>query len=515
MDINTLKEYVRLNKKRLSPDAEDCSDPALYKSFADTAHEMRTLNHKVKQFYYETIKNGEGEFRFGDITIVSFLFMSIPLLLAAPGIGESIFGNQAGAAIGYFLTFAIMAVRIFLQAFAPQFRVATAGNFLRITLLVICGYLQIFKQQTFFGTVGIWVFVYIIFGALITLFLRSFDIKRVKEHKAQYNEYSETIEKLDALSAKCEPMYNKLADKADAVMDNFIKTNKLNITPTKRWVWFKFRRETDNHLSGNTATVDFKKPFDEKRDFRESEFDNSDEFYYKDSADAFYKDKNGQRSLKKGGVIAEHRMVWENTYINSQQFGWTDLTGQEAKTLFDKGKIYPYYGMEIPEFLPELKYSFFRHYYDLTIETTEHLTQTVSVECHSKAQDEFLAKASSIESENHYYEATRSNDPHIIQAAAEYEAKKQEIYDSLHGYEEKTIDYPPKTTTKSKKAEEIGGLLIFTPDGELVGAYAADTEQSLELVRNEIKKYTDFVPNIYSQPFGYSQTQAMRKEYFD
>ena len=93
-----------------------------------------------------------------------------------------------------------------------------------------------------------------------------------------------------------------------------------------------------------------------------------------------------------------------------------------------------------------------------------------------------------------------------------YEKKKKELDTAARGSWGGVN--PVTRKTENKKAEEIGGLLIFTPDNELVGVYAGDTEQSLDFVSKEIKKYADFVPNLFSQPFGYTQTQVMRRNYF-
>lgn len=514
MDISTLKEYININRRRLSPNEADCSDPSVYKGFADTVYEIKELHGQVTRFYSETKKGGQESFRFGDVSVCSFLLMSSPMLLAAPKIGEQIFGDQGGAAIGYFLTLAILIVRIFLQGFVSHFRVASVGQLLRIALLVVCGYLHIFKQATFFGTTGIWVFVYIIFGSLITLFIRSFDIKRVKVHQAEFAEFSKKVDKLEALSAGSVHMYNKLADKAEAVLEGFIKNKGLNITPTKRSVWFSFERDPDNLMWGNKATVAFKAPFEEKReqklshrDFRDSTDEHGRGFYKE-----IYRGTVIRGELQRAGTLEEDELVTVQIYINSQEFGWADISGQEAKKLLDEGKIYPYYGMEIPEFLPQLRYCFFRHYYDITIVTDTDTTGVESVPVHSKAQDEFLRKTNINETLYHYDEARKSDDLYTKQRVEKYEEEKAAVYRSLCDYEEKTFHHHNKKS-ENQKAKEIGGLLVFAPDGELVGVYAGDTEQSLDFVSKEIKKYTAFVPNIYSQPFGYTQMQAMRRTY--
>lgn len=518
LDISTLKEYVRLNNRRLSPSVTDCSDPALYKEFADTTREIEELHHKVSRFYSETLKGGQERFRFGDVTVTAFLLMCIPLLLSYI-IGEHVFGSQAGAAFGYIVTLIILVVRIYLQGFASHFRVATVGHFLRIVLLLVCAYFHVFKQATFFGTTGIWIFVYIILSTLITLFIRSFDIKRVKEHQAEFAEYLETIDVLDELLNKCETLYGSIGDKAEADLKDFIKANNLHITPTMRSVWFRFKRDPDSYPLGNNATVDFKAPFEENSDFKTYGSDNRDDkdeygrgFYEEDNP---YKSFGIRGKLQRGGVLERSESVTVQTYINSQDFGWVDLSERAAKKLLDERKVYPYYGMEIPEFLPELKYSFFRHYYDITIKT---ITDTIRVESvpsskESEAQKAFRQECGFEEAVHHYYDIQRSKDSDVQRKVAEYEDKKWAKYEALCDYEEKTF-YSHDEKSENKKADEIGGLLVFTPDGDLVGVYAGDTVQSLEFVSEEIKKHTDFVPNVYSQPFGYSQTQEMRKQIF-
>ncbi len=518
MDISTLKEYVRLNNRRLSPAITDCSDPTLYREFANTAREIEGLHHKVSHFFSETQKGGQERFRFGDVTITAFLLMCIPLLLGYI-IGEHLFSHQAGAAFGYIVTLIILVVRIYLQGFASHFRVATVGHFLRIVLLLVCAYLHVFKQVTFFGTTGIWVFIYIIISSLITLFIRSFDIKRVKEHQAEFAEYLETIDKLDELLNKCETLYVSIGDKAEGDLKDFIKANNLHITPSIRNVWFRFKRDPVSYPSGNNATVDFKAPFEEKTDFKT---DNHDYRDYKDeNGRGFYEEDNPYKSLgirgklRKEGVLSLSKDVTVQTYINSQDFGWVDLSERAAKKLLDEGKIYPYYGMEIPEFLPELKYSFFRHYYDITIKT---ITDTIKVESvpslvESKKQKEFRQERAFEEARHHYEDIKGNAPPHLQEKIIKYEESKEKTYKSLADFEEKT-SYFHDEKSENKKADEIGGMLVFTPDGELVGVYAGDTVQSLEFVSKEIKKHTNFVPSIYSQPFGYSQIQEMRNRYF-
>ncbi len=507
MDISTLKEYVRLNNRRFSPTITDCSDPALYKEFADTAREINELNYQVNRFHSQTMTGGQERFRFGDVTVTAFLLMCIPLLLGYI-IGEHVFDNQAGAAFGYIITLMILVVRIYLQGFASHFRVATVGHFLRIVLLLVCAYFHVFKQATFFGTTGIWVFVYIILSTLITLFIRSFDIKRVKEHQAKFAEYLETIDKLDELLNKCETLYGGIGDKAEAQLKDFIKTNKLHVTPSTRNVWFRFMRDPNSQPLGNTATVKFDIPFEENTDFKT--YSNN----YRDNKDNY--NPYSENALQGAGVLEKSQFVTVQTYINSQEFGWVDLSERAAKKLLDEGKIYPYFGMKIPEFLPELKYSFFRHYYDLTIKTITDTTEVKSVPSskESEAQKAFRIESGFEEAVHHYYDIQRSKDYDVQKKVAEYEDKKRAKYESLCDYEEKTFVYHNEKS-ENKKADEIGGLLVFTPDGELVGVYAGDTEQSLEFISNEIKKYTNFVPNVYSQPFGYTQTQVMRRKYFN
>ena len=530
LDISTLKEFVRLNNRRLSPTATDCSDPAVYKEFADTAHEIKELNYQINRFHSETMKGGQERFRFGDVSVVSFLLMSSPMLLAAPGIGEQIFGNQGGCAIGYFLTLAILMVRIFLQGFVSHFRVATVGHFLRIALLVICGYLHLFKQATFFGTTGIWVFIYIILGSLITLFIRSFDIKRVKEHQAEYNAFLKTIDRLDSLSSKCVQMYNKLADKSEIALENFIKANNLHIALTKRSVWFRFERNPDKKLEGNPATVDFKAPFkngEQTSCVRKMQFD------FDEWANMFIKKERKpeakcgfpvdacDRALLSANILPENAQfhdkdlnITEGIVVNSQQFGWEPSDCATILKLVRDKKVFPYYGMEIPEFSSELKYHIFRHQYDITKFKTYHANYMFLLRVETAEERKFINDTFWEEFFVGYETFKRENiEPKWEEKIEEYESWKEGTAARLSDYNSEYIPYS-HTETENLSGDEIAAVFIYTQDNTLVGAYAADNVQSLEFVGNEIKEYTDFVPNIYSQPFGYTQTQVMRRRYF-
>lgn len=544
LDIGTLKEFVRLNNRRLSPAITDCSDPAVYKEFSNAIWEIKEKHTCVKKFYYETINGDKEKARFKDISVSSFLLMCIPLLLATPTMGDKMLGGAFGAAVGYFLTLALMIVRTFLQGFASHNRVSPIGNALRIILLIVFGYFHVFGQTTFFGTTGIWVFAYVLCGTAITVLVRFFDKSRIEKSQRDYLDTQKNIDSISALNDKCIQLYDKLSDKATDDLQNFMKQKNIRLVPTKRKEWFSFDRTFDKHGSfilpyGNSVSVDFFQQFVAKTETSEksknflvssSRITSSDNIVRGDYSTTEKKtfsawiDKDPCDEDFLRNFISENDMNIESkdskitveTVINSQEFGWQDTSASEVEQLVSSGRIYPYFGMELPEFSSELKYRIFKHQFDVTVNTTYNNFYVFQQRYDSKEQIKFDADIAFTEALHNYDKIRSSNNSFWLEEKiSQYEEMKEKAREDVGSVYVPVCKAHEYTITENKRGNEIGGILVFTPDGSIVAAYASDNQQSLDFIRTELKKYSSFVPNVYSQPFGYTQIQEMRRKYLN
>ena len=201
--------------------------------------------------------------------------------------------------------------------------------------------------------------------------------------------------------------------------------------------------------------------------------------------------------------------------ISSQLcFEISNTSASYVERLVSSEKIYPYFGLEIPEFPNELKYRIFRHRFDVTINTTYNNFYVFQQRYDSKEQIKFDVDTAFTEALHNYDKIRTASNPFWIEEKiSQYEEMKEAAREDVGSVYVPVCKAHECITTEKKNGDEIGAVFIFTPEGNLVAVYAGDSKQALDFVRTELKKYSSFVPTVYSQPFGFSQIQEMRRKY--
>jgi len=478
MDIATLRKYVRINRRRLAPTAEDCTQEGLMTEFTDNlakikamepiAHEFASENSNDQEKLY---KNEEVSFSSWILSCISYFVIelvpvyslmvkdSVPLqrILSEKLISRASDSIGAAGFLLYILPMACLVVSVVRQMNRNVRGKILAGSFLRGGLILACAYYGGFRNITLFGNTGNWFYVMLFGGLLITFIFRMAENVRIRKNRKRYKEISKRLEQTEVLIDRTVKLLERMGDKREAELRALCP----NIVPSARIPWFNMCRSYDRRWGtfdipkGRTTETDFITPFSTESTSAET--------------------------------TVEHKSWdFDSTlyYTDHQELGYTDISAGEAWDLLKKGKIAPFYNWEIPKFIEGLHYSLLRHRWKFDV-NTYHKSNWI----HEEEVDSFehllfdLARDSEemeIFGESAESYAARCGDAWIQEEVAKYERRKAEARKKIKPDIERSLKTSQNGYSRHYEGDEIGTLLVRTPDGELVGVYCGDTEQSVK-----------------------------------
>ncbi len=440
------------------------------------------MSKSAADFYKKVKRSGKEMISIKETTITTFLLCSLPLILS-----PLVFGiNIAGLIFGYAVTLALLYGRLCLQGFAEHLEVSFFPQLIKALLLAVCFYFQVIRSVSLFGTEYTWILIYVFAGAVVTLLSRIYEGKEAKQGSRYFKDGIENIEKLNRTIRETERLYSALGESSENELRDFIRENALTVSLSPRTPWFGFSRSIDekgNILSPeeNHAKTDFKKPFSESPEL----------------------------------ITSSVSVKYD---IRSQEFGWSNISASDVKALLSRGKISPFFNLELPEFLPELKYKIFKHSFDVTKHTFLDYDIEKNIKADSRAQKEFdsdTALREDIVLGVGKLDKMRYSNNYTTRAAVEhYDKKKARVREEL-GSDYKTYhEFKSSENTEVLRGDEIGAVLIYTPDDELIGAYCSDTRESVEFTSKAVRDLIDFCPyDLLSSPMSKSQIAYAFREY--
>ncbi len=484
MDINTIKEYARLNRRRMMPSVSECSDSNLAYEFKQNLARIRELRKNNIEFANKLAKDGKEMFHVKDTSVTMFLISCLPLLLCLPAISSRIFGDEEflGRIVGYALTAVILFVRPYLQAFITHLEVDDVAHYMRLGLLAICFVMSDIFDIAILGTRYAWVLVFVLGGVGITCIFRAMDKKRFTENNEYFDNGTKEVEELNTLCAQTEKIYAKLFEKEEAELQAFIKENGLRVAPIPRKAWFNtpINRSGKAYSEASMLWVD--------TDFKH-EFENVVDDYDKD----------------------EHHHITYSQEVNSQTFGWKDSNSSEVEGLIKSGKIYPYFGLGLPELSTELNYKLFRHQWDVSVNIRDEVFYEAHIERNDIDLKAFNDKVKEVQDEvfggvfgKALYELGWMGSEGK-ELSDYFDEKVEEVGSKIPEFVEVPAYHNVFNYTKHKVGDEIGTVLAYTPDGELVGVYSGNSTEAIRFTQSNLKDHPELKFTPYSQPVGEAQ----------
>ncbi len=477
----------------MMPTPDECDNGEQVFRFKENLNKMGILHKNSVKFKSEIAKNGKDMFHVRDMSVTMFLISCLPLLLCLPSVSSRIFDNELlGRIVGYAFTAAMLFVRPVFQAFVGHLEVDDVANYMRLGLLAICFALSDIFDIAILGTRYAWVLVFVLGGVGITCIFRLMDKKRFKESNEYYDSGVKEIEELNKLTAESEKIYKDLVLKADTELAEFIKQNGLKATPIQRKPWFIFERAFAGVKYSGVPTLmvdtDFKK-----------EFTNECSDYDKD----------------------EHHHVTYIREVHSQDFGWRESDAVEVKKLIDSGKAYPYFGYGLPEFSPELSYKYFRHQWDVTVSIRydthydeREVENTAEIKAFSEKVKDVQDRVFGGEFGKALYELGWFG-PEGRALVNYFEERVKAVGEEIPG----TVTVPEYNNTytheKNSKGDEVGAVLAYTPDGQLVGVYSGNSTEAIYFTSHIVRKELNLKADVLSQPVGEAQERYYQWLYFD
>lgn len=471
MHIDDLKQYLRINRKRLGPQPEDCSAPEPMEKLEADLNLIRENDKRVPELI-KRIKDDRP--RHFEHPIWFMLLTCLPSLIYLGKIALE-HGWQPMDSLrmpDIQIAWDLGAVFV-LQFCVTLFLLWTQWNFIstiiRLLIVIACGLLGPVFGVTLFGSETTWVAVMILLFFLETLLFRLKSGAEVKSSKKNCRKLMREMDEADQAMEDAVQRFVRLGDLREAEQSAKFPNYPL----PARSSWFDFYRTYDEKHGGvviepqiRNVKTDFGQPFNEETRF------------------------------KKWGPEGGGGYDTSKYTIIEQEFGYSDVSSQMVRELINSQEIVPFFNWGMPFIVDGLQYSIFRHKWDM-FEEMEHVyfykeKETVA----SEAQREFDARCMMEELGefgNTIDEYTWWNGSSELQEARDkYLKRRNECRESLGSIEVTHDRVSHSKEQKRHRGDEIGILTVRAPDGELLGVYCGDSLQSILFTYRTIRKETGF-----------------------
>lgn len=484
MTIGELKRYIEIDRCRLAPSESDCSDPKKYKKVKKDVKTITETDKKARSFSQRWAKN---MFAYHEISLIFYILACLPFLiflLPMKG-GEQIIYQtpEYGITIGrwgwilYIFTCVLLGINAGWRSRTER-NTNYIGIALRYAILIACGYFGGFKCITLFGSEYTWFFVALFGGFAVTFVIRLFDSRRVAIDSKEYDETVAEMNSTAELIKKCSAAFAELGDlRGKELAEQFP-----NIAPTPRQPWFDFKRwyNSKNILLFpvcRSVETDFTSPFTE--------------------SSITTNQSDSERDIDRTTDVT----------IYSQEFGYKDITADEAKHLLSADRIYPFFNLGIPEFVNGLEYKLFRHkwHYVKTVSSKGVLHKTREVESQEQRNFDVSKEGFEYALYKKYGKSIEELRREMPETVAIYEAEMAKHRDRIGTTTEYFDERVNKSYSQESKGDEIGALEIRTPSGELLGLYCGSSLQSIQFAERIATGETDFSYNLMMTCSGDAQ----------
>lgn len=464
MDIKTIKDYARLNRKMLSIDCSN-EEAARIDELIKCIGQVEDKNTLLKAFNLKMQKEGKDLLRYQNMSLLYWglicAVLLIPLYIELLRTGEYMVNEKWGVLAYCIFPAAMLLAHITFSHVFSGF----SGSF-QLGLLIVCAVLSAVLQINLLGSNLNWFLVFIIVGTVVTIIGRIVEYhKRIKKNMKWYSDNITLEDEASALMDKVVAMYSGLG----SGYDGKLKANYSGARIPSREPWF-------------VKLFELRKP-KQKNEYLHVGVSNT----------AFC--RLNDKSVYETNRPDYHAVTYEE--VTNQTLGYESITAAQAKELISGNKFYPLFGMGIPEFSEELEYSQFRHHFDMKRDV---YSVTRYVDTYSEANLDRLSLQVELDSLEERYLGTfawnkqaHTNSAAEYYALEEYQRKKDALLGSIPKQRTSAKErYEHNESHENMLCDEIACVKITTPDGELVGLYCPDKSGALNFSQGVMKEIPGF-----------------------
>lgn len=440
MNLESLKTYVWLNLQRVGLILSD-ADRAAAGNAADQFSVIKQADQIAGPFLRE-VKNSKLErFCYSNMGLTYWSLVCISLLALLVSdyreTGEILIRFDYTWLL-FILPAILLGIRLFMFSLI---------NIAHLALLVVCAVLNILKIRIF-GSEANWIWVFIVVGTLITLGGRIWEgTHRMLENKRWYQGNVRLMKSAESAIPKLSEIYRTIGSDADAQMRQYFS----GIAIPSRTPWFSFFRKPDK-----CNEIALPELSDGLTDFCSPNADRDEPF-------------------RNGAEVGVRR-----TRIHNEHMGWETIPPHMLTHKIQSGQLHPFFGMDVPVHLPELQYSMYVHSWSESITEEGNIHRTdynkVYTGNRRKANEEY----DRLESKYLGTSAEIFAAKYDSQLADSYLMKKKEKLNSLSDYTLESSEYSiPFRREFEESHAECGAVMVYAPDGTVVGLYCSDNKGSI------------------------------------
>jgi hypothetical protein len=376
----------------------------------------------------------------------------------------------------YILPAIFLTVRLFLFSFV---------NIGHLVLLVLCVVLTILKIRIFGSEVN-WMWVFIALGTVLTLGGRVWEwVHRMRANSQWYQRNMKTLTDAEQAIPKAAAAYRTMGQKADAQMKQCFPGFKAAV----RAPWFEFSRKPDRR--GNIS------------------------FPHAPQANTNF---STQKTNRQERISTPTESGTREITVSNQRMGWESISRDTALSYIRSGKMVPFYGMEVPEHLPELRYSIYTHSWSERISEQGKQSHTSYTKRYTGARTKAAREYDDLESKHLGTSAdvfaAKTQSTAAWAETQSYLAQKNRDLNNMSDYD---LDEHRYTTPFQRESEkqylELGAMTVTTPDGELVGLYCGSTSEAITFAGKIAQSKWHAALSPWATPVGEAQTAVLYQEY--
>lgn len=485
MNYQLLDQYKTINRKRLEPTAKNSGKAEAMSRFQNIISQLREIEKNSTQYLSKwNVENEDMHFRGISpifLTFIALCMMAFPIYMYFVE-GQVLGGNEMAFGL-WILPGLAIALRVWL---GEGFDTPVWHWVFHILWFVFCVVRGGIGKVTFFGSEMAWLWGYYLGELVIVLILRLLEgIKTVWPAARKYKKEQQSVEKGEQLLKEASSLYMKVSEGQSTELQNWLKLHDVNWKPEERKPWFIFPRTFDENyrliVPGRHVDTTFKESFKEEEWTRE---DNDFTWHFKRT-------------------------------IHVNDFGYRDVSAGEIRQLLGEKKLYPFYGLGLPEVSEEFRYSLFRHRWDYTEVSTQREHYSTVEERDSQAQlrfdrekkiDELWELGSTAEN----YVALTG---HEMAAKEKYLKKKEEKRKAIGSEKYIQRHNDVHSYKKQSSGDEIASVLVYSSSNKLIGVYCADSLEAVLFTADEVKNKMNFQFSPALTAFGEAQKGVLYTKY--
>lgn len=448
MDTSLIKEYVELDRKRMCPKPEDCTDKRQLEQFLSDLKELGENEENNARCLRELCSH-----RFTHIFDYGYIMVSIAVFMIFIGMvlaGIVIDGQTLSAAVvlGFFIA------GIWVLWFFADTKLSV--NIIVTITWVVCTYMMVFRRTILWGSHENWLWIFAIVGVVAFGYARICHYKEeVLPNLNDRNKIVKQLVKFDNMIQSMEESFLSLGDVAAVKQKKFLEQHpELSWKIQPRTPWFTFKRALSE---GESGLQDL--PFGE---FCSTNFCHFD---------------------------VESKRTKHNHYtVHYDECGYETVSVEEARRLIAIDKVRPLYELGFPEITDDMEFRIFRHRW--WIENFGYVMKSMD------GPNEHLVERFDrrMDIEEMWELGLGGADGYIPENGAQqialdrYKKEKEKARERLHEY---AINNPTTSTyrdyyERDLSGDEIAFLEVSLPEHGLYGYYAGNSIPAVKFTLSHV-----------------------------